>query len=87
VLSDVSHDTCKEEEHETPASAGVSSSIARVRPPAFGAGHPDLPTAFATTGQAVFIGGSMAPRPRSQSGRHLVRSTPSPRPTAAPGGD
>jgi tRNA-splicing ligase RtcB len=59
VLFDVSHNTCKEEEHEI---AGESRSLFVHRKGAtraFGAGHPDLPAAFANTGQPVFIGGSM----------------------------
>ena len=59
VLFDVSHNTCKEEEH------GISGERRRLfihrkgATCAFGAGHPDLPPAFAATGQPVFIGGSM----------------------------
>jgi tRNA-splicing ligase RtcB (3'-phosphate/5'-hydroxy nucleic acid ligase) len=59
VLFDVSHNTCKEEEHEV---AGRSRRLFVHRKGAtraFGAGNPDLPAAFATTGQPVFIGGSM----------------------------
>ena len=59
VLFDVSHNTCKEEGH------GISGERRRLfihrkgATRAFGAGHPDLPPAFAATGQPVFIGGSM----------------------------
>jgi tRNA-splicing ligase RtcB len=59
VLFDVSHNTCKEEEHEI---AGKRRRLFVHRKGAtrsFGAGSPDLPPAFAATGQPVFIGGSM----------------------------
>ena len=59
VLFDVSHNTCKEEEHEI---AGAHHRVFVHRKGAtraFGAGHTDLPAAFAATGQPVFIGGSM----------------------------
>ncbi len=69
VLFDVSHNTCKEEEHEIPAgqARGLKAHGERRRlfvhrkgaTRAFGADHPDLPAAFAETGQPVFIGGSM----------------------------
>ena len=69
VLFDVSHNTCKEEEHEIPTgqTRGLKAHGERRRlfvhrkgaTRAFGAGHPDLPAVFAATGQPVFIGGSM----------------------------
>ena len=69
VLFDVSHNTCKEEEHEVLAGPGhelkAHGTVRRFfvhrkgATRAFGAGHPGLPAAFAQTGQPVFIGGSM----------------------------
>ena len=59
VLFDVSHNTCKEEEHEV---GGVRRRLFVHRKGAtraFGAAHPELPSALAAIGQPVFIGGSM----------------------------
>jgi tRNA-splicing ligase RtcB (3'-phosphate/5'-hydroxy nucleic acid ligase) len=59
LLFDVSHNTCKEEEH---AIAGRRRRVFVHRKGAtraFGSGHPDLPAALAPVGQPVFIGGSM----------------------------
>jgi tRNA-splicing ligase RtcB (3'-phosphate/5'-hydroxy nucleic acid ligase) len=59
VLFDVSHNTCKEEEHEVAGEKRQLFVHRKGATRAFGAGHPDLPPAFADTGQPVFIGGSM----------------------------
>jgi tRNA-splicing ligase RtcB len=59
VLFDVSHNTCKEEEHEISGEKRRLFIHRKGATRAFGAGHPDLPAAFAGTGQPVFIGGSM----------------------------
>jgi tRNA-splicing ligase RtcB (3'-phosphate/5'-hydroxy nucleic acid ligase) len=68
VLFDVSHNTCKEEEHEVPTGQAREQKTGSARrlfvhrkgaTRAFGADHPGLPAAFAQTGQPVFIGGSM----------------------------
>ena len=59
VLFDVSHNTCKEEEHEIAGKRRRLFVHRKGATRAFGAGHPDLPAAFAATGQPVFIGGSM----------------------------
>jgi tRNA-splicing ligase RtcB len=59
VLYDVSHNTCKEEEHVVegkPMSLFVHRKGATR---ALGPGHADLPEAFRETGQPVLIGGSM----------------------------
>jgi len=59
LLYDVSHNTCKVEPHRV---AGVLRPLYVHRKGAtraFGPGHPDLPAAFADTGQPVLIGGSM----------------------------
>lgn len=59
ILYDVSHNTCKLEEH---AVDGVKRRLFVHRKGAtraFGAGYPTLPRAFATTGQPVLIGGTM----------------------------
>jgi len=59
VLFDVSHNTCKEEDHEIAGERRRLFIHRKGATRAFSAGHPDLPSAFATTGQPVFIGGSM----------------------------
>ena len=59
LLYDVSHNTCKEERHLV---EGVERNLFVHRKGAtraFGPGHPDLPHDLRTTGQPVFIGGSM----------------------------
>jgi tRNA-splicing ligase RtcB len=59
ILYDVSHNTCKLEEH---AVDGVKKRLFVHRKGAtraFGAGHPELPESFRATGQPVLIGGTM----------------------------
>jgi tRNA-splicing ligase RtcB len=59
LLYDVSHNTCKLEEHEVD---GVKRRLFVHRKGAtraFGPGHPDIPEAFREVGQPVLIGGSM----------------------------
>jgi tRNA-splicing ligase RtcB len=59
LLYDVSHNTCKQEQHwldDKPRQLYVHRKGATR---AFGPGHADLPTAFQTVGQPVLIGGSM----------------------------
>ena len=59
LLYDVSHNTCKVEEHR--ADGGVRKLYVHRKGAtrAFGPGHPDLPAAFRDAGQPVLIGGSM----------------------------
>jgi tRNA-splicing ligase RtcB (3'-phosphate/5'-hydroxy nucleic acid ligase) len=59
VLFDVSHNTCKEEEHEVEGRRRRLFVHRKGATRAFGAGHPGLPAVFTKTGQPVFIGGSM----------------------------
>jgi tRNA-splicing ligase RtcB len=59
ILYDVSHNTCKLEEHKV---RGVRRKLFVHRKGAtraFGAGNPALPPVFAATGQPVLIGGTM----------------------------
>lgn len=59
LLYDVSHNTCKVEEHAvdgTPMRLFVHRKGATR---AFGPGHPDIPAAFRKIGQPVLIGGTM----------------------------
>ncbi len=63
LLYDVSHNTCKVEEHRLDgANAGGSRKLYVHRKGAtraFGPGHPDIPEALRSAGQPVLIGGSM----------------------------
>ncbi len=59
LLFDVSHNTCKEEEHEIGRRRRRLFVHRKGATRAFGAQHPNLPQPFAAVGQPVFIGGSM----------------------------
>jgi tRNA-splicing ligase RtcB len=59
VLYDVSHNTCKQEEHLVDGKAMQLFVHRKGATRALGPGHPDLPGTFRKTGQPVLIGGSM----------------------------
>ncbi len=59
LLYDVSHNTCKLEQHEVDGERRNLFVHRKGATRAFGPGHPDLPAAFQSTGQPVLIGGSM----------------------------
>jgi tRNA-splicing ligase RtcB len=59
LLYDVSHNTCKEEEHEVNGQMKKLFVHRKGATRAFGPGHPDIPEALRTAGQPVLIGGSM----------------------------
>lgn len=59
LLYDVSHNTCKEEEHIIERRKRRLYIHRKGATRAFGPGHADLPASFAGTGQPVIIGGSM----------------------------
>jgi len=59
LLFDVSHNTCKEEWHEVGGRRRRLFVHRKGATRAFGPGHPELPAALGSTGQPVFIGGSM----------------------------
>lgn len=59
LLYDVSHNTCKEEEHEVDGQTRHLFVHRKGATRAFGPGHPDLPLALRAVGQPVLIGGSM----------------------------
>ncbi|MCK5480117.1 MAG: RtcB family protein [Gammaproteobacteria bacterium] len=59
LLYDVSHNTCKVEEHIIDGQPRRLYVHRKGATRAFGPGHPDLPTAFRESGQPVLIGGSM----------------------------
>ncbi|MGD8312224.1 MAG: RtcB family protein, partial [Gammaproteobacteria bacterium] len=59
LLYDVSHNTCKVEEHRVDGQARRLYVHRKGATRAFGPGHPDLPEAFRASGQPVLIGGSM----------------------------
>ncbi len=59
LLFDVSHNTCKEEQHDVSGQRRRLFVHRKGATRAFGARHPDLPAVYAEVGQPVFIGGSM----------------------------
>jgi tRNA-splicing ligase RtcB len=59
LLYDVSHNTCKVEEHRLDGCLKKLFVHRKGATRAFGPGHPDLPAAFKSSGQPVLIGGSM----------------------------
>jgi tRNA-splicing ligase RtcB len=59
LLYDVSHNTCKVEEHAVDGERRQLFVHRKGATRAFGPGHPDLPALFQATGQPVLIGGSM----------------------------
>lgn len=59
LLYDVSHNTCKEEEHRIDGSPQKLFIHRKGATRAYGPGHPDISSAFQTVGQPVLIGGSM----------------------------
>ncbi len=59
LLFDVSHNTCKVEEHEIDGVRRRLYVHRKGATRAFGPGHPELPAALSPVGQPVLIGGSM----------------------------
>ena len=59
LLYDVSHNTCKLEEHRVDGGTRKLYVHRKGATRAFGPGHPDIPAAFRDAGQPVLIGGSM----------------------------
>lgn len=59
LLYDVSHNTCKLEQHRTDEGLRELYIHRKGATRAFGPGHPDLPPAYREVGQPVLIGGSM----------------------------
>jgi tRNA-splicing ligase RtcB len=59
LLYDVSHNTCKLEEHTVSGQRRRLYVHRKGATRAFGPGHPELPEIFRKTGQPVLIGGSM----------------------------
>jgi tRNA-splicing ligase RtcB len=59
LLYDVSHNTCKVEEHDVGGKMKKLFVHRKGATRAFGPGHPDLPVALREAGQPVLIGGSM----------------------------
>jgi tRNA-splicing ligase RtcB (3'-phosphate/5'-hydroxy nucleic acid ligase) len=59
VLYDVSHNTCKVEEHDVDGERKQLFVHRKGATRAFGPGNPDLPEAFRPFGQPVLIGGTM----------------------------
>ncbi len=59
LLYDVSHNTCKVEEHEIDGTRKRLFVHRKGATRAFGPGHPDIPQALRDVGQPVLIGGTM----------------------------
>ncbi len=59
LLYDVSHNTCKVEEHVVDGAKRKLYVHRKGATRAFGPGHPDIPAALRAAGQPVLIGGSM----------------------------
>jgi tRNA-splicing ligase RtcB len=59
LVYDVSHNTCKVEQHEVNGQRRRLFVHRKGATRAFGPGHPDLPEALQALGQPVLIGGSM----------------------------
>jgi tRNA-splicing ligase RtcB len=60
LLYDVSHNTCREEEHEVPGEGRRMLHVHRKGATrALGPGHPELPGELRSFGQPVLVGGSM----------------------------
>jgi tRNA-splicing ligase RtcB len=59
LLYDVSHNTCKVEDHPIDGERRRLYVHRKGATRAFGPGHPDLPEVFKKTGQPVLIGGTM----------------------------
>jgi tRNA-splicing ligase RtcB len=59
MLFDVSHNTCKVEEHRVNAVSRRLFIHRKGATRAFGPGHPQLPAAYKDVGQPVLIGGTM----------------------------
>jgi tRNA-splicing ligase RtcB (3'-phosphate/5'-hydroxy nucleic acid ligase) len=59
LLYDVSHNTCKEEEHSVDGRPRRVFVHRKGATRAFGPGHPDLPEEYHAVGQPVLIGGTM----------------------------
>src|SRR3569832_514737 len=60
LIYDVSHNTCKLEQHEVAGKKRWLFVHRKSAPRAYGPGHPDLPAAFRDVGQPVLIGGTAA---------------------------
>ncbi len=59
LFYDVSHNTCKVEEHRVDGAARLLYVHRKGATRAFGPGHPDIPEPLRAAGQPVLIGGSM----------------------------
>ena len=59
LLYDVSHNTCKEEQHRIDGRLRILFVHRKGATRAFGPGHPELPESLRAAGQPVLIGGSM----------------------------
>ena len=70
LLYDVSHNTCKVEEHRVDGQMRPLHVHRKGATRAFGPGHPELPEALRLAGQPVLIGGSMGTSSYVLAGTH-----------------
>ena len=70
LVYDVSHNTCKMEDHRVEGKMRRLYVHRKGATRAFGPGHPDLPAAFRDVGQPVLIGGSMG------TASHILAGSP-----------
>jgi tRNA-splicing ligase RtcB len=74
LLYDVSHNTCKVEEHPVDGRPRRLYVHRKGATRAFGPGHPELPAEFRDTGQPVLIGGSMGTASHILAGNRAAES-------------
>jgi len=75
LLYDVSHNTCKVEEHTVNGRPRRLHVHRKGATRAFGAGHPELPEEFRDTGQPVLIGGSMGTASHILAGNRVTEAS------------
>jgi tRNA-splicing ligase RtcB len=74
LLYDVSHNTCKAEEHEVDGDKRLLFVHRKGATRAFGPGHPDVPLEYRSVGQPVLIGGTMGTASYVLAGTSLSES-------------
>ena len=84
LLYDVSHNTCKVEEHSVDGKRRRLFVHRKGATRAFGPGHPDIPEALREIGQPVLIGGTMGTASYILVGTPESMTRPSARPVMGP---
>ena len=86
LLYDVSHNTCRVEEHEVDGPPRTLFVHRKGATGALGPGHPDFRRRCASSGQPVLIGGTMGTASCILAGTRRARASPSRPPATARGG-